>query len=198
MNKVVLALLLFTIFLTIGSAQIVMTEKQGLKRSSLIKVEKINKPSKIYDSQNFLLGGLGIHPAQLSMYVMAGTVKKYGLYGKLKTNFNFNSYYDYSVYSEYDTDFLQDEETGRYSITGGGLFRLSNPLSLYVGLGYGKRWLNWISTSGYICNLYDYSYEGFEMESGILYKLKDLYLNIGLQTNSFAYLEMNLGIGMNF
>jgi hypothetical protein len=198
MRKTVITLLLFSSFLTIGYAQIVMTESQGLKRSSLIKVEKIKKPSKVYERQNFLIGGLGLHPSQLSMYAMVGTVKQYGFYGKLKTNFNFSSYYDYSLYNEYDTDFLKDEETGRYAITGGGLYRLSNPLSIYLGVGYGKRRLNWISTSDEICNLEEYSDQGFEMETGVLYKLKDLYLNIGLQTNSFAYLEMNLGIGMNF
>jgi hypothetical protein len=198
MKKIVLVFLLFSSLVTMGYAQIVTTENQGLKRSSLIKVEKIKKPLKVYDPQNFLIGGLSFHPSQLSMYAMVGTVRRYGLYGKLKTDFSFNSNSDYSIISGYDDYFMKDAKNGRYSFTGGMLFRLNNPLSIYAGLGYGKRWLNWISTSGDICNLSDYSYKGLEIESGGLYKLKDLYLNIGFQTNSFAYLEMDFGVGINF
>jgi opacity protein-like surface antigen len=198
MKKIVLALLLFSSIVTIGYAQIMTTETQGLKRSSLIKVEKVKKPLKIYNRQNFLIGGLSFHPSQLSVYSMVGTVKRYGLYGKLKTDFNFNSNCDYSTNSEYDNYFMKDAKNGRYSFTGGMLFRLNNPLSIYTGFGYGRRWLNWISTSGNTCNLSNYSYKGLEMESGVLYKLKELYLNIGLQTNSFTYLEMDFGVGINF
>jgi hypothetical protein len=199
MKKIVLVLLLFSSIVTIGYAQIVTTENQGLKRSSLIKVEKIKKEKikktlKVYEPQNFLIGGLSYHPSQLSMYAMVGTVRRYGLYGKLKTDFNFSSGYDYESYS--DDFFIKDTKNGRFSITGGGMFRINNPLSLYAGLGYGTRWLDWVSLSGDIYRVDGYSYKGLETEIGINYKYKNVFFNIGMQTNSFEYLELNLGAGV--
>lgn len=198
MKKILLTLLLCSSIITIGYAQIMTTGTQGLKRSSIIKMEKVNKPLKIYEQQNFLIGGLSFNPSQFSVYSMVGTVKQYGLYGKIKTDFSFNSNSDYSTQSWDNNLFIMDKKNGRYSFTGGMLFRLSNPLSFYTGLGYGKRWLNWISTSGKIYNVSDYSSKGLEIELGVLYKLKNLYINMGLQTNSFNYSEMDLGVGINF
>lgn len=199
MKKVVITLLLFSSCLTIGYAQIVTTETQGLKRSSLLKVEIIKKPSKIYDPQNFIIGGLSFHPSQLSMYAMVGTVKKYGLYGKLKTDFNFNSSFDYDLESD-ENIFIKDKKTGRFSVTGGGMYRINNPLSLYVGLGYGNRWLSWTSISGDVYNVKDYSFKGLETETGLIYKLRnDIYLNMGLSIGigHLTFGELNLGVGVN-
>jgi hypothetical protein len=197
MKKVIITLLLFSSLITFGYAQIMTTETQGLKRSSLIKVEKIKKPLKIYDPQNFLIGGLSFHPSQLSMYAMVGTVQKYGLYGKLKTDFSFKSSYDYNIDESYSEDFfIKNTKNGRFSITGGGMFRINNPLSLYVGLGYGTRWLDWVSSSGDIYRVDGYYYKGLETEIGINYKYKNVFFNIGMQTNSFEYLELNLGAGV--
>jgi hypothetical protein len=196
-RNLILIVLLFLI--PKGYSQIMTTDNQGLKRSSLLNIKKIKKPLKIYDTQDFLIGGLSFHPSQLSMYAMVGTVKRYGLYGKLKTNFNFSSSYDYEI-REFESDelFLTDDKRGRISITAGGMYRINNPLSLYAGLGYGSRWLNWISTSGDVYKVVNYSYKGIEAETGAVYKYKNVFINIGVQANSFNYLELNLGMGVNF
>lgn len=193
-------IILFTsVFVMNGYTQIVTTEMQGLKRSSLFNVEKINKPLKplkVYDLQNFLIGGLSFRPSQVSMYAMVGAVKKSGLYGKLKSDLSFNGSYDYDIDATYINDFLiKDTKNGRFSITGGLMFRLDNPLSLYIGCGYGNRWLNWVSTYGDIYRIKDYSYKGFESEFGINFKYKETYFNVGIQANSFKY-ELNFGAGI--
>lgn len=194
-----LIILVLLLAFTKGYSQIMTTDNQGLKRSSLLQIEKIKKSKKIYDPQTFIIGGFGMHPSQLSFYSMAGYVKKYGFYGKLKTNFNFNIKVD-GYYKSWDLSnmFIKNCVDGRFSITGGGLFRLSNPLSLYAGLGYGSRWLNWISVSDKACRVEDYSHEGIEFEGGVIYKYKNIFFDAGLQTNSFEYLELNLGIGIRF
>lgn len=194
--RAVKLLIFFLLFLIPnGYTQIMTIDNQGLKRSSLLKIEKIRKT---YEPQRFIIGGLGFHSSQVSLYSMVGYVKNYGLYGKLKTNFNFNSGYDDTVWgSESDELFLNGTKRGRFSITGGGMYRMNNPLSLYVGLGYGSRWLNWISTSGDIYNVEDYSHKGLEVETGVTYKYKNIFIDAGIQTNSFEYLELNLGIGIS-
>lgn len=176
--------------------QVVRTQARQLTKPNLPK-----KPKKIYEPQSFIIGGFGMHPSQFSFYTLAGYVKKFGYYGKLKTNFNFNSDYDESVWGgENDELFLKDTQRGRFSITGGGMLRISNPLSLYVGLGYGSRWLNWISVSDEVCRVEDYSYKGIEVETGVIYKLKnDIYLNMGssIGIGECVFGELNLGVGVN-
>ena len=176
----------------ITKEQIVRTQAWQLKKPNLPK-----KLPKTYEPQSFIIGGFGFHPSQVSLYSMVGYVKNYGFYGKLKTNFNFDSGYDDTVFGYNDYLFLKDNKRGRFSITGGGMYRINKPLSLYAGLGYGHRWLNWISTSGDIHNVEDYSHKGLEVEGGILYKYKTVFFNLGIQTNSFEYLELNLGFGVS-
>lgn len=193
-NLIILLLLLAFIK---GYSQIMTTDNQGLKRSSLLQIEKIKKPKKIYDPQTFIIGGFGMHPSQLSFYSMAGYVKNYGFYGKLKTNFNFDGSSDGNIYGDENNRlFLKDKKVGRFSLTGGGLLRINNPLSLYAGIGFGSRWLNWTSISGNIYNVEDYSHKGIEVEGGAIYKYENVFFDVGIQTNSFEYLELNLGIGI--
>lgn len=193
-KKSLIILLLLLIFFN-GYSQIITTGNQGLKRSSLLKIEKIKKT---YETQSFIIGGFSFHPSQFSLYSMVGFVKNYGLYAKLKSNFNFNSDYSETLWGNGRGElFLKDAKVGRFSITSGGLYRLNNPLSLYVGVGYGSRWLNLISTSGNVFNSEDYSYKGIEIETGVTYKFENIFIDAGIQTNSFEYLEFNLGIGMS-
>ena len=154
------------------------------------------KTKQIFEKQNFLIGGFGIHTSQLSIFGMIGSVKNFGYYGKLKTNLNFEGSFRYSGASDNNIFFSDKTENGRYSITFGGLYRPVNLLTIYTGLGYGSRWLNWETISGSKFRVLDFSHQGIEFESGFIYKLNRIFFNFGLSTNSFQYLESDLGIGI--
>jgi len=172
-NKIIICLILCISFFNETFSQIYYNNQQGLKRSSLLKIEK-NKVE--YEKDTFVLGGVALHPSQTSVFAMAGIVKKYGLYLKLKTNLNFNSSYAgegdayYAASSRY---FDGNTYSGRLALTGGALLRISKPFILYGGLGYGNRWVNWETISGDRYRITDISYNGLEAEAniGVGYKL---------------------------
>jgi len=153
--------------------------------------EKIN-----FEKETFIIGGVALHPSQRAGFLMAGKVKNYGGYLKLKTNLNFNGNFvseGYSVSNRYFNDKIY---TGRVAFTGGMLWRVVKPLILYGGLGYGNRWVNWETISGEKFRVIDISYKGLESEAGLIYKINKLFFTGGVSTISFKYMELNLGVGI--
>jgi len=188
-NKIIICLILCISFFNETFSQIYYNNQQGLKRSSLLKIEK-NKVE--YEKDTFVLGGVALHPSQTSVFAMAGIVKKYGLYLKLKTNFNFDGSYDHENENVFTYD-GSNTYNGRFAVTGGLLWRITKPLIFYGGLGYGNRWVNWIS---YGTNrLTDISYSGLETEAGLMYKYQKFFFTGGISITSFQYMELNIGVG---
>ena len=192
-NKIIIFLILSICIINKTFSQIYSDNQQGLKRSSLFKIEKIE-----YEKDTFILGGVALHPSQTSVYAMAGIVKKYGLYLKLKTNLNFNGSYvkqggNYNAASSqyFDGNIYK----GRFAATGGLLWRIAKPLIFYGGLGYGNRWVNWETLSGKRFRVTDISYDGLDVETGLMYKYKKFFFTGGISTISFQYMELNIGVG---
>ncbi len=180
----------------IAYSQVYSNSGQGLKQSSLFKVEKIK-----YEKDTFILGGVALHPSQTSAYLMAGIVRKFGVYIKLKTNLNFNGSYVDEGDSYFDASsryFNGNIYKGRSAATGGLLWRIAKPMIFYGGLGYGTRWVNWETTSNIKYRVTDISYNGIETEAGLIYKYKKLIFSGGFSITSFAYVETNFGVGITF
>lgn len=168
--------------------------KQGIKRSSMWSIEKIKR-----EPLSFIIGGISVHPSQTSGYGMINYVKRFGFYGKVKTNLRFNDDYDYNVTNSYEELYATKRKKGRYSFSGGLLYRVNNPLIVYAGLGYGSRWLNWSNANNTTYRISDNSHKGIEFETGIVIKMINWYINLGAQGDpSNEYLEFDLGIGINF
>ena len=149
----------------------------------------------------FIMVGTSIHPSQTSGYLMVGEIKRLGhigYYGSLKSNFNFNGQNAGSVNSGDYLFFSGYEEKGRLAITGGALWRISSPLTVHGGLGYGNRWVDWGSLSGKIYKVSDLSYSGVEVEAGIIYSYQKILCSIGLSTTAFEFMETNIGLGIKF
>ena len=89
-------------------------------------------------------------------------------------------------------------EKSRLSVTGGIVQRLWKPFYLYAGVGYGTRTLVWETVGGKWGKNKDHSLEGVEAEIGGILSAGPMVFSLGLQTNSFKYLEGNLGIGVIF
>jgi len=139
--------------------------------------------------------------------------KGYGPYVKAKTNFTFGL----DTPSECDADgmvngvkgwFTGKTKTSRQSITAGfvGLIPFRNnrnfALYAYLGGGYGKRTLAWesygVDGEYEYTKVVPYSYQGVEVEMGLVLRLGSFALMGGAQTNQFKHIEANVGVGFMF
>lgn len=136
---------------------------------------------------------------------MAGYVKhrggylkiKHSLTGSVKKSFDCD---DKGRSSQSDAPLWYNGKTAknRWAITAGYLQPVRKSLYGYAGIGYGVRRLNWQTAQGAWARNTDRSYQGLEVEIGGLFLYKRLAVSLGAQTNSFRYLEGNLGLGVVF
>ena len=91
-------------------------------------------------------------------------------------------------------DYLSADDYFSPSIAADGF----EPFYLYAGVGYGTRTLVWETVGGKWGKNKDHSLEGVEAEIGGILSAGPMVFSLGLQTNSFKYLEGNLGIGVIF
>lgn len=141
----------------------------------------------------------------MSYGAMVGVVKKTGVYGKVKYNFQSLSN-DYECNDQgviagtdnYNSWFTGENKIARFAVTAGLLQRLWKPAYLYVGAGYGYKRLGWELESGEWAENTDQTYKGIEAEVGGIYRIKNFALSAGVQTNSFKYWEATLGLGIMF
>jgi len=178
MKKNNLIILLLLLAFANGYSQIITTDNQGLKRSSLLKIEKVKI---IYQPQHFTMVGLGL-PGSLS--IMYGQVKKWGWYAKMNTNFNFKSKFDVESDSPYDYFYEQNSvQHGLFTISGGAIWNISKSLMLSGGLGYGSVWTYAYAIDGKSIKFddaYEYSPNGIMVELGVLKPVgKKYYLGAG-------------------
>lgn len=135
--------------------------------------------------------------------VMVGVVKKYGPYLKAKYDFKNNST-DLECmddgYNEAGNEvwFTGKKKNTRMSVTAGALMRVTLPLYVYAGAGYGYRTLAWETIDGKWAKNKDHSYNGLEFETGVVYRYTNYAVSAGIQTNQFKFWELNIGVGIMF
>lgn len=145
-----------------------------------------------------------------SFGLMVGVVKKWGWYLKAKYDFK-----NQETVGECDGDGLNMEGTpmwftgetasSRMAITTGAMYRVSKPLYLYLGAGYGYKKLAWEMAEGesgtssdqWVENQ-DETFKGIEADLGLVLRMKNIALSAGLQSNSFKYFEATVGLGIMF
>lgn len=86
--------------------------------------------------------------------------------------------------------------------------RLSNPLSIYLGVGFSQQRVFWQTIDGlwYEHSEYEYEYfhgyetdeHGYNIESGLLLTAGKFALSVGCSLNDYAYYQAKLGIGLCF
>lgn len=150
--------------------------------------------------------------ANISLTVGGGG--KLGWYGRAKLNINQTR----SIYETDNTGLMDYNEDGYYQFSGNvvnkrygltaGLMYTQAPISLYVGAGYGKRELQWeIRQFSYGNNEelsrawarnVPSSFEGPEVEGGIMVRVGFLNFLAGIGSVNFKYIDAHAGIGYNF
>ena len=148
---------------------------------------------------------MGFRTSQMSYGLMVAAMRRTGGYIKAKYSFSNTPSDDFECndvgMSGEDGEvqwYTGKTEKSRLSVTGGIVQRLWKPFYLYTGVGYGTRTLVWETVGGKWGKNKDHSLEGVEAEIGGILSAGPMVFSLGLQTNSFKYLEGNLGIGVIF
>ena len=148
---------------------------------------------------------MGFRTSQMSYGLMVAAMRRTGGYIKAKYSFSNTPSDDFECndvgMSGEDGEvqwYTGKTEKSRLSVTGGIVQRLWKPFYLYAGVGYGTRTLVWETVGGKWGKNRDHSLEGVEAEIGGILSAGPMVFSLGLQTNSFKYLEGNLGIGVIF
>lgn len=151
--------------------------------------------------------------SQLSYGIMLAIGKKNGGFVHAKTDFHFGLNPTLSCDADGNVNgtkgwFSGESQKSRLAITAGYMRQIfdmkDGNMGLYVfaGGGYGSRILAWEMYQSE--NAYDYarvepySFTGYEVELGALYRLGPVAISVGVQTNQFKYYEANVGIGVMF
>ena len=145
----------------------------------------------------------GYNRSQTTYGLMLGICKKNGGYLHARSDFKFGLKPETAVTEPSETSkywYTGNSQKSRFSVTTGYMRQLLAPLYVYAGGGYGRRVLAWemyTDREGYTYSkILPYSFDGFELECGLLGTFGIFAFSLGIQTNQFKYLEVNAGIGV--
>ena len=142
---------------------------------------------------------------QGSVGFSVGQVKRFGWFVSVMTNGNFSGLDHVGDCNA--QGFLPDGHLMQYSgevskmrlsVMAGGMMRLSGPLCLRVGLGYGNRTLRWQTVDGEWYRNTDFSQNGIDVSAGLQLHLKGLAVSLEAVTTQFHYIEGKIGLGYVF
>ena len=153
------------------------------------------------------IAGIG---SSISYGLMVGVVKKFGWY--LKAKYDFKNQETITECTSSGTDlqgipmwFTGETASSRLAVTTGAMYRLTNPLYIYLGAGSGYKKLAWEIAEGESgthsdkwAENKDGSATGVEADLGLVFRAKNFAITAGVQSNSFKYFEATLGIGIMF
>lgn len=160
---------------------------------------KVKKPRTAVGGNVVLLPGVSFGSA-ISYTVMAGYVKRVGGYVKVKSSFSSKA--KGIIQGDVDDAFYNgNANKGRFSAYGGVLGRIHPVLYLYVGVGYGNKWLEWYTVDNKPVEIQSASYSGMDPEFGLLLKTKVFAIGGGLNCllgKGHANLEGSVSVGVMF
>lgn len=160
-------------------------------------VEKL-RPTREYESFSLAMIGTSFNKNQLSYSLMYGKVKRWGWYGKVKTDFNFKvSNSNSDIYCNF---WNGEKSDGRIAATVGTIWNMTRPVMLYAGAGYGRRWVDWETIGKQKIRIDHQTYSGAEFELGIIARWKNILLSVGagLNIDKIKYWETDIAIGYKF
>ena len=173
-------------------------------KKEVVAVEKVKPEKKVKDksltSTNFLTLNAAYSVApQTSFGFTYGQVNKVGWFVSAMSNFgtrlSANSWDDLT---EIDKAVASGKNSdARLSFTGGLVCKLSEPVYLKVGAGYGARVKCWELDDTW----YEYpsnSYKGLDLTAGLMFNIKGYTISADVVTTGFEYMEVKIGVGLNW
>ena len=173
-------------------------------KKEVVAVEKVKPEKKAKDkrlpSTSFLTLNAAYSVApQASFGFTYGQVNKVGWFvsamSNFGTRFSANSWDDLT---EIDKAVASGKNSdARLSFTGGLVCKLSEPVCLKVGAGYGARVKCWELDDTW----YEYpsnSYKGLDLTAGLMFNIKGCTISADVVTTNFEYMEVKIGVGLNW
>ena len=171
-----------------------------------VKEQKVTaaKPDGGFSNYKFMMLNVSYsNYSDLSYGLTFGSVGKTGWFASVITNLSFKFSADYECGNDFlvNGNYIDYDGTEYYtafSLMGGFIYRLSEPLALKVGAGYGIRNLMYETTSKKLVKNTDVSASGIDLSAGALYRIGRLAVSLDVVTASFKIFEASLGIGYTF
>lgn len=163
------------------------------------KDDKVKSVDGKTESVNFLTLNAAYSVApQISFGFTYGQVKKIGWFVSAMTGSSFEGF-NVNGKSYEEAALTGETASSRLSITGGVALRLGNsPVYLKAGAGYGMRVRACETIHGDYVEYTPDTYKGLEMTAGLQFNLKKITLGVDAVTTNFKYLELKLGVGINW
>lgn len=169
------------------------------QQSTKQKDDKVKSVDGKTESVNFLTLNAAYSVApQISFGFTYGQVKKIGWFVSAMTGTSFEGF-NVNGRSYEEAALTGETASSRLSITGGVALRLGNsPVYLKAGAGYGMRVRACETIHGDYVEYTPDTYKGLEMTAGLQFNLKKITLGVDAVTTNFKYLELKLGVGINW
>ena len=135
---------------------------------------------------------------------MVGSVNKYGWFVSLMSNFNFSEFNsDFECGNDFTVDGIYPVYSGKESYTalsimGGFIYRLSDPLALRLGVGYGVRNTVYETADNQTVKNKDISASGLDASLGLQFKFGNFVGSLDCGTTNFKIFEAKIGLGIGF
>jgi len=174
-----------------------INKEMAEKTPEVVIVEK--EPKGIF---NFItLNAAYSNYGDLSYGLTFGSYKKYGWFVSAMTNFNFNGFKsDYDCNNDLMVGTFYPNYSGKeyatiLSVMGGFIYKVSDPIALRVGAGYGVHNTIYETTDGQLIKNADISATGVDVSLGAMLKLGRFVVSLDAVTTNFKVFEAKLGIG---
>jgi len=174
-----------------------INKEMAEKTPEVVIVEK--EPKGIF---NFItLNAAYSNYGDLSYGLTFGSYKKYGWFVSAMTNFNFNGFKsDYDCNNDLMVGTFYPNYSGKeyatiLSVMGGFIYKVSDPIALRVGAGYGVHNTIYETTDGQLIKNADISATGVDVSLGAMLKLGRFVVSLDAVTTNFKIFEAKLGIG---
>lgn len=195
--------------MSINERMFVTKEEKVEQKEEVQEVKKETKEAETekpkYERYTFVtLNGAYSNYGDLTYGLTVGSVKKIGWFISGMTNFNFTAF---STDLECDENLLVNGNQPVYngneaftglSVIGGVIVRISKPLALRVGAGYGVRNTAYETIDGKWVKNTSISASGFDASVGAQLKFGMFVVSIDGVTTNFKCFEGKLGIGLSF
>ena len=170
-----------------------------------LTLEKETLSSYVQNGYKFItLNGAINQYGDLSYGLTIGSMRKFGWFASFMTNFNFDTKYDYECdtdhYVTVDGNLYYPKYTGNeafssFSFIGGVLMRLSGPVAMRVGVGYGMKVKRYETDNGYWVKNKAISTQGLDASLGLQCNFRGFIISIDCVTSSFKTYEAKIGLG---
>ena len=174
-----------------------INKEMAEKTPEVVIVEK--EPKGIFNF--FTLNAAYSNYGDLSYGLTFGSYKQYGWFVSAMTNFNFDGFKsDYDCNNDLMVGTFYPNYSGKeyatiLSVMGGFIYKVSEPIALRAGAGYGVRNTIYETTDGQLIKNADISATGVDVSLGAMLKLGRFVVSLDAVTTNFKVFEAKLGIG---